>query len=310
VRGVVGDLAIGEGTSATYQLRGGSQPYDETAPIDGVVRDGAGVDSDEQAGMTQLDANWLSYSDPESGIGSYEYQLARTIDTFYWNAGTSSWAASVTWNNAGLTTSVALTHANLALRTGTDYYFCVRAINNAGIASTGVCSDGLVVLPSATLDLSTALVTLPAMALGGTTDATATMTATVVTNAAQGYVLYASKSAAFANLTNPTATFTDVSGACLTSGSVWPGGGFFGVTSSDTVVGTNKFLSATRYCGLPTTDDPAVSGIAVAERAVTPEVTGGSVTDVHTITYRAAITSTTLAGAYQTEALFALWPRF
>jgi len=94
------------------------------------VYDGLGADIDIFTDPTQISANWATGSDPESGFNRYTYSV-----------GTSPGSANIVpWVSIGSATSV--TRYSLPLIISHTYYFCARAVNNAGLASTMTCSNG------------------------------------------------------------------------------------------------------------------------------------------------------------------------
>ncbi|MCX6343623.1 MAG: PQQ-binding-like beta-propeller repeat protein [Armatimonadetes bacterium] len=101
---------------------------DGTPPTRPSVTDDGAFSSDN----TKLHATWAS-SDPESGIGRYEYSLGTTA------GGTNI----LTWTDAG--TNSSFTKTGLSLQQGATYYINVRAYNNTGNVSQIGSSDGIVI---------------------------------------------------------------------------------------------------------------------------------------------------------------------
>ena len=99
---------------------------DTTPPVfNGPVYD----DGDTQDIATFLHATWNAASDPESGIHHYEYSI-----------GTSPGSTNVCgWVNSG--SDLEMVHSQ-AFSAGT-YYINVRAMNNAGLASNVISSNGI-----------------------------------------------------------------------------------------------------------------------------------------------------------------------
>lgn len=101
----------------------GSDPTPPPAPV---VTDGGAY----SGSPTTLSASW-GCVDPESGIARYEYAI-----------GTLPGAQDlVPFTDAGTATGV--THDDLALTNGADYFFAVRAVNGAGLVSPVGVSDGI-----------------------------------------------------------------------------------------------------------------------------------------------------------------------
>lgn len=106
---------------------------DDAPPNAGYVNDGLGIDIDFQASVSALSANWSSFTDPSSGIASYQ-----------WGVGTSPGGLDVlAFTNVGNSNSAQ--KSGLTLSTGTTYYIAVQAIDNSGNASGSAVSDGVVV---------------------------------------------------------------------------------------------------------------------------------------------------------------------
>lgn len=107
---------------------------DWTAPADvPVVNDGIAADLDVTATTTELSGNWTSSSDPHSGLAVYYYAI-----------GTAPGSNDVVdWTDNWLDTT--FTEAGLSLAYGTLYYISVYAVNDAGLESSIVSSDGILV---------------------------------------------------------------------------------------------------------------------------------------------------------------------
>lgn len=94
------------------------------------VFDGSGNDIDTFYTSNQIIGNWNSATDVNSDISHYEMSIGTS-------PGDSN---SVAWTNVGNVTGHTLT--GLSLNGGTTYYVNIRAINNAGIFSNLISSDG------------------------------------------------------------------------------------------------------------------------------------------------------------------------
>lgn len=105
---------------------------DVTRPDAGVVSDGLGDDIDFQSSTSTVFANWGGFTDPESGV-----------KTFEWAVGSSPGKDDLrAFADAGFVQQAAAT--GLALPSGKSFYVTVRAVNDAGLG-TDVSSDGVVV---------------------------------------------------------------------------------------------------------------------------------------------------------------------
>jgi hypothetical protein len=290
---------------ANRQLGSGGLPTDTTPPVVGTVNDGSGSDIDDQSAMTSLQANWSGFSDPETGIDRYEYSLRRTVDAYCWNQAGNAWSACNVWNAVGASTSFTATGTNLALRTGTLYQACIRAYNSAGLVSAEVCSNGNTILPSFTVDFGSNTVGIGS--LGATLDSLATSTVSVVSNAYNGYTIYASKTSSLRLVTDSNVTIPDISDSgCNGSAVTWPGSGsVFGFSSTDDIDGNKFNAGGTKYCSLPTVSS-AGNGRAVVFSGV--NTTGGASSETNTFTFRARASSTQAAGEYTVTVIYALVP--
>ncbi len=105
---------------------------DRTAPPAPVVSDD-GVYSPTN---TSLRATWTG-TDPESGVGEYQYAIGTTPGA----TNTADWTSSGTSNQ--------VTRSGLSLVDGATYYVSVRTRNRAGILGAAGTSDGIIIDTSA-----------------------------------------------------------------------------------------------------------------------------------------------------------------
>lgn len=311
LRGVLGQRAEGRGTSTNFAGAAGSQYYDDTAPTGGVVNDGAGADIDYQDDMTTLAANWSGFADAESGLAKYEYRLRRIVDNLCWNAGSNAWAACDVWNSTALVASFSVNHANLALRTGSQYESCVRATNNANVVGLNVCSNGVSINPSLTFGVSPSSVTFNSLNGGNNNNDSQTTTLTTSTNAYNGYDIKASRTTM---LTFGATTIPDFAAGTYGSPAAWGTGQCsgtscgFGYTSSDTTVGagqTDLFAGATKFAPFNATGP----GDTVADHKAV--ITGAPVSNENfTITNKVAVLGSQKAGTYTTAILYTIVPQY
>ena len=101
------------------------------------VRDGTGTDISTTSSTTQLSANWDAATDADSGISGYQFAIGTSA------GGTQT----VNWTSLGNVTTV--TRSGLSLTVGQTYYVSVRAVNGAGLNSTGTSSNGQTVVATA-----------------------------------------------------------------------------------------------------------------------------------------------------------------
>lgn len=94
------------------------------------VLDGLNNDIDTFFTTYEITGNWNAATDVNSDISHYEMSVGTS-------AGDSN---SVTWTNVGNLTSYTLN--SLSLNSGTMYFVNIRAVNNAGLKSNMISSDG------------------------------------------------------------------------------------------------------------------------------------------------------------------------
>lgn len=105
---------------------------DWTAPLmPAIITDGPATDIDTTFNLFQLEANWPAAVDTNSGVQEYSFAIGTT----------SGDSDVVAWTVNGLLQNVT---APVTLTAGQWYYFNVRAVNNAGLLSGNVTSDGQV----------------------------------------------------------------------------------------------------------------------------------------------------------------------
>ncbi len=127
------EAKVGTGSFLTYRFNEGAYTVtesDSTPPTKPVVTDG-GATTNSRA---ELSASWMS-QDNESGIREYQYSIGKTPG----GADVLAWVQ---------TAQNSVTVTGLSLQAGSTYYFAVKAINNAGLASEIGVSDGIRVDPA------------------------------------------------------------------------------------------------------------------------------------------------------------------
>ncbi len=128
IKSIVVDINNNLSTIAYHDLN-----VDWTAPQVVDINDGASADEDTVYSNTTVYANWSAASDANSGIQEYFYCLGTT-------AGADD---VIAWTSAGINTSVTVNSLNLTF--GNHYYFSMKAVNNAGLTSNTISSDGFIV---------------------------------------------------------------------------------------------------------------------------------------------------------------------
>ncbi len=110
---------------------------DFTVPDDVAwVNDGNSADEDVSNSSSSLTANWPSSVDANSDISHYLVAVGTTVGG----------NEVIGWLNNGAALSASL--SGLSLSQGTTYYFSVKAVNNAGLESNVITSDGIAVATS------------------------------------------------------------------------------------------------------------------------------------------------------------------
>lgn len=254
---------------------------DTVAPTTTTIYDGTTEDVDttyNSGSLTSLSANWDVFAETVSGIARYEYQIGTTLGGANVRTATNI-DSNLTVNATGLT-----------LQTGQVYYFRVTAYDLAG-NSTTADSNGQYVAPMLTLNLSDSSLQFGSLRALNSYTANDSLTATVTTNAVNGYQLWQYTS----GLLTSGVTTLPMYGGTWTTPTTWTGAGF-GYTSSDTSVsGSNRFGGATLYAGI------AVGGpghVVADSSAASPNG------DAHTLSYRISTTSTQAAGLYAGSLMF------
>ncbi len=164
--GTSGQSVTGQSTSTNYVIKAGFQYFDQTNPVPSGVNcagnavpicDGAtfGVQTTTTSSADTLAVNWSNngttalFSDPESGIYSYDYSIKRLSDNKYWSG--IAWDVPlVRFNTPALGVSV----TGLQLQAGVSYSFVLRAVNGAGLYTADFISPGILVLPALTFSIS------------------------------------------------------------------------------------------------------------------------------------------------------------
>ncbi|HIE15587.1 MAG TPA: T9SS type A sorting domain-containing protein, partial [Bacteroidales bacterium] len=105
------------------------------------VADGTSNDIDTTFDATQLSANWDAAIDNNSGIASYYYCIGSSPGT----------DDIVSWtNNSNI---LSTTEGSLLLNYNSTYFVSVTAMNNAGLFSDTLISDGIIVLSPTSIPL-------------------------------------------------------------------------------------------------------------------------------------------------------------
>eukprot|EP00117_Sycon_ciliatum_P035095 scpid2657/ scgid1491/ len=115
--------------------------FDSTAPSEGSVNDGIGLDIDYTSHVSSLSANWASITDSESGISHFDYAIGTTP------GGTQT----LSYTNVGTSTSATCPNTQCQIKPGVKYYATVRATNGANLKSWFI-SDGVTVDTTAPSD--------------------------------------------------------------------------------------------------------------------------------------------------------------
>lgn len=270
---------------------------DTTAPTGGSVYDGTSGDQDWNDGsLTSLSANWTGFDATVSGLNKYEYAVRRSSDSWYWNTTGPTWQLGAVWYDNGAGTTVTVTP--IYLNTGENYYFSVRATDNASNTASPVDSNGQQISPTLSFSLSGNTVTFADLNNTNSWTDTQTSTTTTSTNASSGYTAKAYITQLLTSLAYPTVTIANFYGTWANP-EPWPSGTYgFGYTSNDTnVQGSNRFNSGTEFAGFSQT----ASGDVVADHTAAVNGQTGAVSgEEFIITYKVAVSNTQAATTYQT----------
>ncbi|MCZ4496888.1 MAG: Laminin sub domain 2, partial [Thermoleophilia bacterium] len=129
-------LDVTDAAGRVWTTTSGAIRLDNNPPIVTIPRDSLGADVDAQNSVTSMSANWNAATDP-SGVASYDVCFTDSP------AGADcAGAAHLPWTSSGLTLNH--TQGGLTLVAGSTYYACIRATDNPGNPSLGLCSDGVV----------------------------------------------------------------------------------------------------------------------------------------------------------------------
>lgn len=262
---------------------------DTTAPTAAAVYDGSGVGVDatyNTGSVTQLSANWATFTDTSSGtasgIASYSYQIGTTVGGADIKSLTS------------VSTSTSVTATGLLLKTSQMYYVRVYAYDNAG-NSVYADSNGQMVPPTLTMSVTPSTINFAHLSTTNNYTDSQTATVSVATNGYGGYVvnMYGQSLLTAGSITIPAFT-----AGTWTTPATWSGTGF-GYTSSDTSVqGSNRFGSGTKYAGVP---------VGSSNRQIVADEsngsTGTSLSSSYTITYK-TVANGQPAGFYTSMLVF------
>jgi hypothetical protein len=120
------------GTGAQVMASSDGVTVDTSGPGPGSVADGLAADIDWQASTSAISANWVGFTDPQSGITGYE-----------WAIGTTSGGTQIQgFTSVGAATNA--TNGSVSLANGQIYFVMVRATSGTGAQVTAT-SDGVTV---------------------------------------------------------------------------------------------------------------------------------------------------------------------
>lgn len=287
---------------------------DATAPTGGTAKDGqtvgADLDWNTDGSLTQLLGNWDG-TEPNadvSGTANYDYALRRKPDDYYWTPGSpGSWGASTYWYDNDLTKSFTVNSMNL--QTGVTYYISLRTTDNAGNSAT-IDSNGINVSPTLSFSFDTPQVTFTDLGNGNNWTDTKNTVTTVSTNAANGYNVQAYIVDYLKSIIDGTTTIPDYSKGTYASPVAWstncPSDNTycgFGYTVNPSTRFSNGTLYAPYYHGAP--------GQAAVERPGPVNGSTGAISgENRTITHKVSVSSSQMAGPYQTTLLLIVTPNY
>ncbi|MGA2667039.1 MAG: hypothetical protein ABSE91_03030 [Patescibacteria group bacterium] len=261
------------GVQATVDLK-----VDATAPTGGSVTNSANTGS-----LTQLGATWSGFDATVSGLLKYQYAVGTT-------AGGSDIAS---WTDNGTGTSATATGLNL--QTSINYYFSVKAFDNAGNIGNAVSASAQQVVPTLSFSLDSNTVTFSNLNAGNFWTDTKTTAVHTVTNAAGGYSVRAYANGLLTSIVNGALTIPNYASS-YASPSIWSGTGF-GYTSNDPDIGgVDKWTSSTKFCAFSQT----APGDIVADHEAAVNGSTGNADDIYTLTYKVVAPTAQSASTYQT----------
>ncbi len=277
----------------------------DTAPTAGSVFDGNinGTEVQSTQSISEISSNWTGFSDSCSGLASTPYQVE--IGTTPGSNNIYSLSSSgIVLNNPSPYNTDSV--SSLSLETGMTYYVTVIATNNAGL-STQVTSSGQSVMPTLSFSLNSTNINMGNWNATNSYTTTNTSTISVLTNAYNGYSIFAYESGLMQSQEGNT--IPNFSVGTYASPALWPSGDYgFGYTSSATDInGSNLFSSGTLYAPFSLTGP----GDTVAQN--TTNITGANYTGnptAYTIYYKVAVPSTQAAGTYQTNIIYTVVSSF
>lgn len=185
---------------------------DTSSPSNGTVYDGLeiGVDKDFNDGsLSSLSANWSGIDATVSGLDHYEYSIGTSVGT----TDIKNWTA----NNIG--TSVTVT--GLTLQTSSVYHFNVRAIDNANNIQTAISSDGQVVAPSLSFQVTPSYLSFSNLNPSNNFSVGETTTLATSTNAYGGYIIRAYITGLLSSDSVPPSTIPNFDGGTYLSPDGW-----------------------------------------------------------------------------------------
>jgi hypothetical protein len=296
---------------AQFNSGGVAFTVDTGAPVAGTVNDGSSANADagfNSGSLKSLACNWSGFSDAVSSVTGYDVSFGTTAGSTNISTGatgaTSGWFAGVGSLNAGWYTYT--TADVLNLRTGQQYFCNVRATDSAG-NTVVVSSDSQLVAPTLSFSASTQVLNFSALSASNSYTNSQFVDLTTSTNGYGGYgiSLYATSTLSTGSSSIPAY------GAPWSLPTAWPSGVGFGYTSNDTNVGgSNRFVGATRYAGVPVGGGSA-HVVADYTTAVDGAVTGTPLTnEVDRVTFKVAADALQPAGAYRTTLVFSVVANF
>ena|GEM_PF-3104589 len=301
-----------EGTGYYWRVRtidevGGTSGYEEagvdaTEPVAGTVLDGVAADIDLTSGsLTEMSANWSSFTDATSGVASYEYSVGTTV------GGTDI----KSYTSVGASTSV--TDSSLVMHTGQTYFFNVRATDAAGnVMSTPASSDGQAVGPTLSVTISATTINLGDFKPSNSYTATNTITVTVSTNAYNGFQIKMFATDFLRSLSNPAVVIGDFSGGTYIAPAVWGGGDTgFGYNTDDCDVNGSLFWTGASCTGsmkFAPLSQTCPGDLVADHTALVTGATGAINSEDYDIFLRGTTTGTQDASDYLTNVVFVVIP--
>ena len=265
---------------------GNTDPNDMDYGIDTTAPTGGSVVNDANTGsLVQLSATWNSFDTTVSGIQKYQYAV-----------GTTSGGSDIkAWTDNSPLTQVFATASGLNLQTSANYYFSVKAFDNAGNTGSAVSASAQKVTPTLSFSLDSNSVTFSNLNAGNSWTDTKTTAVHTVTNAASGYSVRAYATGLLTSIVNGSLTIPNYASP-YSSPTTWTGTGFGYTVNDQDINSVDKWTSSTKFCAFSLSSP----GDIIADHEAAVNGSTGNADDTYTLTYKVVAPNAQAASTYQT----------